>query len=129
MLTDPIADLLTRIRNAYRARHKTVDLPHSKVKESIARVLVKEGYLADCAVSGDKKKVLHLTLRYAGRKPAVTGLRRISKPGLRHYVGADEVPRVLGGLGVPILTTSQGVMSGREARRAHVGGEVVCYVW
>lgn len=129
MNTDPIADLLTRIRNAYRALHKTVELPHSKVKENLAAVLVKEGYLAEYSVSGDQKKTLHLKLRYVGRQPAITGIQRASKPGLRRYVGADEIPRVLGGMGVPILSTSSGVMSGREARRAHVGGEVMCYVW
>ncbi|RME96541.1 MAG: 30S ribosomal protein S8 [Verrucomicrobia bacterium] len=128
-MTDPIADFLTRIRNAARAEHPTVDIPHSRLKENMARVMVAEGYLKDYEVLGDKKKVLRLTLRYVGRRCAITGLRRISKPGLRHYVGADEIPRVLGGLGVPILSTSRGVMSGRAARQAGVGGEVLCYVW
>jgi small subunit ribosomal protein S8 len=128
-MTDPIADMLTRIRNAARALHPSVAMPHSKLKESIAHVLVAEGYLEDCKAEGDQKPSLHLTLKYSGRRPAITGLRRISKPGLRNYVGADEVPSVLGGLGVPIISTSHGVMTGRAARKAHVGGEVLCYVW
>lgn len=128
-MTDPIADLLTRIRNATRALLKEVEMPHSRMKESLARVLVQEGYLAGCRVSGDTHKILHLTLKYSGRRGAVTGLKRISKPGLRHYVGATEIPRVLGGLGVAVLSTSRGLMTGREARKANLGGEVLCHVW
>lgn len=128
-MTDPIADMLTRIRNATRALHKTVAMPYSKLKENIARVLIAEGYLEDCNVEGEKAKTLNLKLRYSGRRGAITGLRRVSKPGLRNYVGADEVPNVLGGLGVPIISTSRGVMTGRAARKAQVGGEVLCYVW
>ncbi len=128
-MTDPIADLLTRIRNANQALLKTVKLPHSRLKESIARVLVREGYLTDVSVSGDGKKVLQLTLKYSGRRGAVTGLRRVSRPGLRHYVGSSAVPRVLNGLGVAVMSTSRGVMSGRDARKAKLGGEVLCYVW
>lgn len=128
-MTDPIADMLTRIRNASRALHKSVAMPYSKLKENIARVLLAEGYLDDCSIEGDKAKTLHLKLRYSGRRGAITGLRRVSKPGLRNYVGAGKVPKVLGGLGVPIISTSHGVMSGRAARKAQVGGEVLCYVW
>lgn len=128
-MTDPIADMLTRIRNAAQALHPSVVMPHSKLKESIARVLVSEGYLEDCHAEGEQARSLHLKLRYSGRRAAITGLRRVSKPGLRTYVGADEVPSVLGGLGVPIISTSRGVMTGRAARKAQVGGEVLCYVW
>ncbi|MCP5522780.1 MAG: 30S ribosomal protein S8 [Verrucomicrobiales bacterium] len=128
-MTDPIADMLTRIRNAARALHPAVVMPHSKLKESIARVLVAEGYLDDCQTEGEKKRTLQLKLKYSGRRAAITGLRRVSKPGLRNYVGADEVPNVLGGLGVPIISTSRGVMTGRAARKAQIGGEVLCYVW
>lgn len=128
-MTDPIADLLTRIRNANHALLKSVEIPHSRLKESIARVLVAEGYLADCSVSGEARKTLRVTLKYNGRRGAVTGLKRVSKPGLRSYVSSTEVPRVLGGLGTAVLSTSKGVMTGREARKAMVGGEVLCYVW
>ena len=128
-MTDPIADLLTRIRNANSALLKSIEMPHSRLKESIARVLVQEGYLVDCSVSGEVRRRLRLTLKYSGRRGAVTGLRRVSKPGLRHYVAATEVPRVLGGLGTAVLSTSKGVMTGRDARKAMVGGEVLCYVW
>ncbi|MCP5516759.1 MAG: 30S ribosomal protein S8 [Verrucomicrobiales bacterium] len=128
-MTDPIADLLTRIRNANRALLKEVEMPHSRLKENVARVLVQEGYLAGCQVTGEGRKTLHLTLKYTARRGAVTGLKRISKPGLRHYVGATEVPRVLAGLGVAVLSTSRGVMTGREARKANLGGEVLCHVW
>ncbi len=128
-MTDPIADLLTRIRNANSALLKSIEMPHSRLKESIARVLVQEGYLVDCSVSGEVRRRLRLTLKYNGRRGAVTGLRRVSKPGLRHYVAATEVPRVLGGLGTAVLSTSKGVMTGRDARKAMVGGEVLCHVW
>jgi len=128
-MTDPIADLLTRIRNASRALLPEVELRHSKLKESIARVLKDEGYVADCSVEGTGKRTLKVKLKYSGRKGVIVGLRRVSRPGLRRYVGADEVPRVLGGLGVAILSTPRGVMSGTQARKLNVGGEVVCYVW
>ena len=128
-MTDPIADLLTRIRNASRALLPTVEIPHSKVKESIARLLQKEGYIAEVAVDGDKIKRLKLKMKYAGRRGVIEGLRRISRPGLRTYVGAEEIPRVRGGMGVAVISTPEGVMSGNDARRKNLGGEVVCYVW
>jgi len=128
-MTDPIADMLTRIRNASRALLPTVDMPHSKMKESLARLLMKEGYVSEVQVEGDKLKRLKLTLKYSGRRGVIEGLRRISRPGLRNYVGSSEIPNVRGGLGVAVISTPEGVMSGREARRKNLGGEVVCYVW
>jgi len=128
-MTDPIADLLTRIRNAYRALLPTVEVPHSRLKEGIARLLEREGYIVRWTVEESKFKQLKLQLKYQGRKGAVEGLRRISRPGLRRYVGAQSVPRVLGGMGVAVLSTSRGIMSGTEARRQNVGGELLCYVW
>lgn len=128
-MTDPIADFLTRIRNASKALLPAVEVPYSRLKESIARILVREGYAAGFDVVGDKLKTLKLRLKYKGRKGVISGLRRVSRPGLRQYAGAEELPRVLGGLGVAILTTPQGVMTDAEARRKNVGGEVICYVW
>ncbi|MBE3576776.1 MAG: 30S ribosomal protein S8 [Limnochordales bacterium] len=130
-ITDPVGDMLTRLRNAYAARHERVDVPHSRFKLELARILKEEGYIRGYEViTVDSKPVLRLHLKYGeGRRAALTGIRRISKPGLRIYVSKDRVPRVLGGLGVAILTTPQGVMSDREARRRRIGGEVVCYVW
>jgi small subunit ribosomal protein S8 len=128
-MTDPISDFLTRVRNAHQAALPTVDMPHSKIKESIAGILKQEGYIVDYSVEGEKIKTLTLKLKYQGRKAVVEGLRRVSTPGLRRYVGAGEIPRVLGGLGTAILSTSRGVMSGVQARRQNVGGEVLCYVW
>lgn len=128
-MTDPISDLLTCIRNAHRALLPEAQVPHSKLKESIARILKREGYIHDFAVEGQRPKKLRLRLKYQGRQPVIVGLRRVSKPGLRHYTGSDKVPRVLGGLGTAILTTSRGVMTGVDARKQRVGGEVLCYVW
>jgi small subunit ribosomal protein S8 len=128
-MTDPIADMLTRIRNASQALLPQVELPHSRIKEKIAGILKKEGYLADVAVEGSKIKKLKLKLKYQGKRGVIAGLRRVSKPGLRRYVGGQEIPRVLGGLGVSIVSTSQGVMSGVQARKLNIGGEVLCYVW
>jgi len=128
-MTDPIADMLTRIRNASRALLPEVEVPHSKLKEGIARLLQQEGYIADCAVEAQPRKKLRLKLKYQGRKGVIVGLRRVSRPGLRRYVAATEVPRVLGGLGVAILSTPRGVLTGTEARHQNVGGEVLCYVW
>lgn len=128
-MTDPISDMLTRIRNANRALLPTVEVPHSKVKESIAHILQKEGYVADVAVEKNKFKTLKLKLKYQGRKGVIEGLRRISKPGLRNYVGATEIPRVRGGLGVAVVSTPEGVMTGTQARRKNLGGELLCYVW
>jgi len=129
-MTDPISDMLTRIRNANRALLPVTEIPHSKIKESIAHVLKKEGYIADVTVEGDKvHKKLKLKLKYEGKRSVIEGLRRVSSPGLRRYSGSTEVPRVRGGLGISILTTSQGVMTGNQARKQNVGGELLCYVW
>ncbi len=128
-MTDPISDMLTRIRNAGRALLPVVELPHSKLKESIAHILRKEGYVAEVAVEGAPRKKLKLRLKYEGKRTVIEGLRRVSTPGLRRYVGAREIPRVLGGLGVAIVSTSRGIMSGNEARKLNLGGEVLCYVW
>lgn len=131
MMTDPIADMLTRIRNGLQARHAAVEMPASKIKIAIADVLKDEGYIKGYSVSGEgKARALKVELRYASKnEPVVAGIQRISKPGLRVYAGADEIPRVFGGLGVAILSTSRGVMSGATARRQKVGGEVLCHVW
>ncbi len=128
-MTDPIADMLTRVRNAQRALLPTVELSHSKLKESIAQILKREGYITDFNVEGKAIKKLTVKLKYQGRKSVIEGLRRVSTPGLRRYVGSEEIPRVRGGLGTAILSTSQGVMTGAQARRNRLGGELLCYVW
>lgn len=130
-MTDPISDMLTRIRNAARAAHDDVDVPASKIKESIAKILADEGYIESFEVVRDNGHPhIRIQLRYSEtREPAIVGIRRISKPGHRVYRGAAELPRVLGGLGVAIVSTSQGVMTDKEARRSKVGGEVLAYVW
>jgi small subunit ribosomal protein S8 len=131
MMTDPIADMLTRIRNGFQARHQTVEMPTSKLKVAIAEVLRSEGYIKGFSVQGEgPKQILRVDLRYADKnEPVVTGLKRISKPGLRVYAGTDQIPRVYGGLGVAILSTSKGVMSGAQARRQRLGGEILAHVW
>lgn len=132
-MTDPIADMLTRIRNANVAMHDTVRMPSSKQKEALAEILVKEGYVKGYRVNrADNRpgRVLEITMKYAtDRTRTISGLRRVSKPGLRVYARADKLPRVLGGLGVAVLSTSHGLMTDREAHRRRVGGEVLCYVW
>ena len=128
-MNDPISDMLTRIRNAGRARLPQAAVPHSRMKESIARLLQREGYVAEVAVEGKPFKTIKITLKYTGRKCVIEGLRRISSPGLRRYRGAREVPRVLGGLGVSILSTSEGILTGAQARKKNIGGEVLCEVW
>ena len=128
-MTDPISDMLTRIRNAHRALLPTVELPHSKMKESIAGVLKREGYISEVSVDGKAIKKIKLQLKYQGKKGVIEGLRRVSSPGLRRYVGSTEIPRVRGGLGTSIVSTSQGVMSGTQARKNNLGGELLCYVW
>ena len=129
-MVDPISDMLTRIRNANRALLPNIDLPHSRMKESIAHILKKEGYIAEVATEGVKtKKMLKLKLKYDGKKGVIEGLRRVSTPGLRRYVGSTEIPRVRGGLGISIVSTSQGLMTGNQARKSNVGGELLCYVW
>ena len=122
--------MLTRIRNAHQALLPVVDVPHSKLKESIATILKKEGYVAEVSMEGGPpRKSLRLKLKYEGRKGVIEGLRRVSSPGLRRYVGATEIPRVRGGLGTAILSTSQGVMTGVQARKNNLGGEILCYIW
>jgi small subunit ribosomal protein S8 len=128
-MTDPIADFLTRIRNANRALLPAVEAPYSKLKEGIARLLKREGYIADWSVQGDKIKTLKLRLKYNGRQGVIEGIRRVSRPGLRRYARATEIPRVLGGLGLAILSTSRGVVTGVEARKLGVGGEIICHIW
>ena len=129
-ITDPIADMLTRIRNANNARHDTVDVPASTMKKSIAQILLDEGYIKSFQIEDDGVQgMIHITLKYNGKDKVITGLRRVSKPGLRVYVGADEMPRVLRGLGVAIVSTSKGVMTDKAARANHVGGEVLAFVW
>jgi small subunit ribosomal protein S8 len=128
-MNDPISDMLTRIRNANRALLPTVELPHSRMKESLAHIFKKEGYVAEVAVEGKMPKIIKLKLKYQGKKSVIEGLRRVSSPGLRRYVGATEIPRVRGGLGVAVVSTSEGVMSGNEARKKNLGGELLCYVW
>ena len=129
-ITDPIADMLTRILNANSARHDTVDVPASNMKKSIAQILLDEGYIKSYQIVDDGTQgVIHITLKYNGKDKVITGLRRVSKPGLRVYVGADELPRVLRGLGIAIVSTSKGVMTDKAARAAHVGGEVLAFVW
>lgn len=130
MVTDPIADMLTRIRNAVMARHDTVLVPASKMKLSIAKILKEEGFISDYSVlRGKPQRVIKITLKYIDEQPAVMGLERVSKPGLRVYVGRGEIPRVYGGLGIVILSTSKGIMTGQEAWRRKLGGELLCYVW
>lgn len=130
-ITDPIADLLTRIRNASTARHAAVDIPASNLKKAICNILVEEGYVKSVQFVPDNKQgTLHVVLKYGeNSKPIITGLRRVSKPGLRIYTNCDDMPRVMKGLGVAIISTSKGVMSDKAARAAHVGGEVLAFVW
>lgn len=131
VMTDPIADLLTRIRNANIAFHETLDVPASKMKLSLVEILKAEGYVRDYVYIADNKQgIIRLQLKYGPNKERVfTGLKRISRPGLRVYARKDEVPRVLGGLGIAVLSTSRGLMTDKQARQAGVGGEVICYVW
>ena len=130
-ITDPIADMLTRIRNANNAKHDTVDIPASNMKKAIAQILVDEGYIKSYEVVEDGTQgVIRIQLKYlAGKEKVISGLRRVSKPGLRVYAGADELPRVLKGLGIAIISTSKGVMTDKAARANHVGGEVLAFVW
>jgi len=130
-LNDPISDMLTRVRNASAANHVTVDIPHSRLKAEIARILKREGYITDYSVeTKGGRSYLRLRLKYGrGERAVIRGLSRVSRPGLRTYVGSGDIPRVLGGMGVAILSTSRGLLTDREARRSKLGGEVVCYVW
>lgn len=129
-MTDPIADFLTRLRNAAKAKHKRVDIPASKMKKAIAQILLDQKFIANYTLLEDKKQgVIRIQLKYHNGKPVIEGLRRVSKPGIRQYRGADELPRVLGGLGIAIVSTSKGVMTEAQARKQNVGGEVIAYVW
>ncbi|MDR3305781.1 MAG: 30S ribosomal protein S8 [Clostridiales Family XIII bacterium] len=130
-MTDPVADMLTRIRNANTAGHQTVDVPASKMKKSIAAILKEEGYIEDYEFTEDGKQgIIKIKMKYApGKVKVISGIRKISKPGLRVHVKAENVPRVLGGLGVAIISTSRGIISDKDARRIGIGGEVICYVW
>ena len=129
-VTDTIADLLTRIRNAQAARHDTVEVPASNMKKAICQILVDEGYVKNYTVTEDGKQgIITITLKYAGKEPVIKGLKRVSKPGLRIYSNAQELPRVMKGLGLAIISTSKGVMTDRAARKLNVGGEVLAFIW
>ncbi len=130
-MTDPIADMLTRIRNALTAKHETVEVPGSNMKRAIADILLKEGYVKDVKYVDDNLSgKIVITLKYSeGNKSVISGLKRVSKPGLRHYSGAEKMPKVLGGLGTAIVSTSKGIMTDKQAKAANVGGEVLCFIW
>jgi small subunit ribosomal protein S8 len=130
MVTDPIADMLTRIRNALMARHDGVQVPMSKTKLAVAKILKDEGFISDYTVlKSGQHRVIKIVLKYIENHPAITGLERVSKPGLRVYVGRREIPRVYGGLGIAIVSTSKGLMVGKNAWRQNLGGELLCYIW
>ncbi len=130
LVTDPIADMITRIRNANRVKKEKLEIPSSKIKLEIARILKEEGYILDYYYKEDNKQgVIIILLKYSGKQRTITNLKRISKPGLRVYVNKSDIPEVLGGLGVSILSTSKGIMTGKEAKKRHFGGEVLCYIW
>ena len=128
-MNDPISDMLARIRNANRALLPTVAMPHSRMKESIAGILKREGYITDFAVEGKLPRTIKMKLKYQGKKSVIEGLHRLSTPGLRRYVGATDIPRVRGGLGVAVISTSEGVMTGTQARKKNIGGELLCSIW
>ena len=128
-MSDPISDMLTRLRNGGRALQPAIELPHSRIKESVAKILKSEGYVSDVAVEGNTPKKIKIKLKYDGKKSVIEGLKRVSKPGLRKYVGATEIPRVRGGLGVAVVSTSEGVMTDNQARKKNLGGELLCYIW
>lgn len=128
-MTDPIADMLTRIRNAKAMRHQTVEMPNSKLKQAILEVMKNEGYIESYKATEDVKSVLTVTLKYTNNQSVITGLKIVSKPGLKVYAKADELPKVLNGLGIAIISTSQGVMTDKQARKLNIGGEVLAYVW
>ena len=130
-ITDPVADMLTRIRNASSAKHDTVDVPASNLKKAIAQILLDEGYIKSFElVDNGNQGIIHITLKYMAKKaPVISGLKRVSKPGLRIYAGAEELPKVLKGLGIAIVSTSKGVMTDKKARELHIGGEVLAFVW
>ena len=129
MMTDPIADMLTRIRNAKAMRHQTVEMPNSKLKQAILEVMKNEGYIESYKATEDVKSILTVTLKYTNNQSVITGLKIVSKPGLKVYAKADELPKVLNGLGIAIISTSHGVMTDKQARKLNIGGEVLAYVW
>ncbi len=131
VMTDPISDFLTRVRNANMVNHEKVEIPASKVKKAIAEIMREEGYIKDCEFIDDGKQgIIRIYLKYgANKQKVITGLRRISKPGLRVYAKKDEIPRVLGGLGTAVISTSKGIMTDKEARKQGLGGEIICYIW
>ena len=129
-ITDPIADMLTRIRNANTQRHETVDVPSSKMKKSIAEILLEEGYIKSFEeIEDNAQGIIRITLKYVNKQKVITGLKRISKPGLRVYATKDELPKVLGGLGIALISTSKGIMTDKNARKEGIGGEVLAFVW
>jgi small subunit ribosomal protein S8 len=128
-MSDPISDMLTRLRNAGNAQLPVVKLPHSRIKESAAKILKAEGYVADVSVAGEVKKEITIKLKFNGKKSVIEGLKRVSSPGLRRYVGSTEIPRVRGGLGIAVLSTSEGLMTDASARKKNLGGELLFYVW
>lgn len=128
-MTDVIADMLTRIRNAISAKHETVEIPASGTKKAIAQILLDEGYISGVEIIPGVQDTIKITLKYVKNAKVINGLKRVSKPGLRIYVGSDEIPQVLGGLGIAILSTSKGIMTGKEAKKINQGGEVLAYVW
>lgn len=129
-MNDPIADLLTRIRNAYQVNHKTVDVPCSKIKQQIVKLLEKEGYLKSSElIKENSKKILRIALKYKNKKPAVDGIKRVSKPGRRIFMRVNKIPRTLGGYGITVISTSKGVMTDFQARKLKIGGEIICQVW
>ncbi len=129
MLHDPISDFLTRIRNAQAQKHRYVDMPLSKLKEQIANILLEQKFIADVVVNKEKR-LLRVVLRYAAnRAPVVNGLKRVSKPGLRRYIGSNDIPKILGGLGIAVLSTNKGILEGETAREQKLGGELLCYIW
>ncbi len=129
-ITDAIADMLTRIRNAASTKHATVDVPASNVKKAIAQILLEEGYITKYDIVEDNMQdVIKITLKYAAKKPVITGIKRISKPGLRVYANCEKLPKVLGGIGIAVISTSQGIMTDKKARQSGIGGEVLAYVW
>jgi small subunit ribosomal protein S8 len=129
-MTDPIADMITRIKNALLAGHAKVEMPHSKIKEALAKILVEEGYISEMKIRSQvPQSVIEIGLKYIGKIPAITDVRRVSKPGRRSYTGAKSIPSALGGYGITIVSTSKGVMTGTNARKSNAGGEVLCQVW
>ena len=129
-ITDPIADMLTRIRNANAQRHETVDVPASKLKKAIAEILLEEGYIKSFEeIEDNSQGIIRITLKYVNKQKVISGLKRISKPGLRVYASKDELPKVLGGLGIALVSTSKGIMTDKKARQEGIGGEVLAYVW